>query len=193
MKIESVEKNNVFTVILASDNNEFIGKCYLKRIDDNILEVSSTIARKTYGKSLYQAAAMIAKSENSFIVSDRTGDTRESAMANWDKFENNEYKSNKILLDEHFSDLIDFTCIEDDPVYFHGYNMEESKTFKKSYSKVKEFSFPEESIKVWDEFYITGYELEDTSFIDEDYPLTIKESNSLEEKEKPKRKSRIRP
>jgi len=193
MKIESQKKGDVITLIIANDNNEFLAKCHLTKINDDLLVVSGPIGRKTYGKTLYQAAAMLANKDNKFVVSDRSGSTRESAMNNWLKFLNNEYKCNKIEIPEEHCEKIDFTNIDDDPVYFHGFNMKPTKKFENSHSEVKEFSFPKRDLEEWDTFYGIGYDLENTKFIDEDYPVTIKESNGLDEpvKQRQRIKKRI--
>ena len=91
---------------------------------------------------LYKAAAMYAYTKNKFITSDREGDTREAAMKHWLNFFNDKYKCNKVKLEEEHTDGIDFTSDEDDPVYFHAYNMKDNDNFKKAYTDVKEFSIP---------------------------------------------------
>ncbi len=179
-------KNNKDLVIFSENQignktlKEFIGEITfdLIRTEEmySIYQVSSAVARKGFGYMLYQCAVMYCATKNAYLCSDRDGDSKESAMHQWIKLNQNNLDIDTVeLTDEECYNIDAFTNIDVSPEYYYAIQLKPTDYFLTHFSNVEFFSFKEEAAaNDWHEFFTRAYEYENKEqnlFIDREFPL----------------------
>lgn len=171
-----IESDGTYHFCICTEKMTLLAYAQLHEIGDNLLEVSSPVARSGMGTLLYQNLAKFAGFHNHHIVSDRTGDTRSAAMAKWEILYQSLAESHIRPLPEQYNeDIVEQLGNEDDCVQpiLHGYRMPADPAFLAGLKYIDELEHPDtllELISLGKEWYSDAYEMDSNRFINEKYP-----------------------
>lgn len=173
IELKIKEKLNNIYIFLFDKSDNFFGFASLVKIDEDLMEVKSIVARKGYGKVLYENMLMYGNEKECFICSSRDGDTRENSLKRWNQIYEDESLNKKLIDEEHLEEIFEFADIDTEPVFFYGYNKKITSDYNPQY-KISDKEFNRLHKKSTEIFSIC-YENEDNSIIDKHYPIKKKQ------------------
>lgn len=167
---------------IYTEEGHFIGTSNLRNVGNKYLEVDGPVARRGYGKHLYDFMAMYARENNKKIISSMDGDTREGGVKNWQRIYNDSSFNKEIIPEEYRLSLYEWTNEEETPFLFHASCLEPSSVYldnKLDNSDVTHFlKFSELKEKYNDVFGIT-YNSKNNEWIEDEYPASAMKLNEL--------------
>ena len=159
-------------IYIYTANGDFIASSHMKEVD-NYLSVDGTLARKGYGKHLYNFMAMYAYENDKYLISDMEGDCRGGALKNWQRmYENKNYQKKEV--EPEYRDYIDWTNEEETPYLFHGIKIKPNNFYLKNkldnedVAHFLEFAQYKENFK---DFFGIAYDNDSNEFLDKEYPI----------------------
>jgi hypothetical protein len=167
--IENKTPNSV--VAIYDDNDNFLARGCLYKLNDEFSTVTGVVARKGFGKMLYETLAMIAHQQKIFMCTEREGGSPNEKI--WELYKNiyNEKNIIKKPIDDKYS--VDYFVLNKKsnyPEQFTGYQLAPSTSFINS---IVGSTLSRELIDKCKTFFDRAYEKEGMSndWIDEEYPL----------------------
>lgn len=163
---------NRHEIYIYTNNGDFIASSHIQEID-NYFAVDGSLARKGYGKHLYNFMAMYAYENDKYLISDMEGDCRSGALKNWQRmYENKNYQKKEI--ESEYRKSLDWTNKEETPFLFHGIKIKPNEFYLKNkldnedVTHFLEFTKYKESFQ---DFFGIAYDNDSNDFLDKDYPL----------------------
>lgn len=156
-------------VFLFDNNHNFYGCGRLKEISSELLELVSVVARKGYGKQLYDNMLMYSNEKNKYMCSSRDGDTREGSLSRWNKIYNDNNIERIEISEDYLDEIYEFTDKEESPVLFFAYNKKIDSSYNPNY-KVEDKKIIK-YVELSEDIFSSCYENEDNGIIDKYYPI----------------------
>ena len=146
----------------------------MKNVGNKYLEVDSVVARKGYGKHLYNFIAMYAHENNKLIISAMDGDTRTGALRNWERISKDNSFNHENLSDDFRELVLEETTKEDAPYLFIASNLKPCPIYtaaKLDNEDVSHFLKFRTIKEKYSEIFATAYHKDSTDWIDTDFPI----------------------
>ena len=165
---------NKHEIYILTNKGDFIGSTYLNDIN-GFMEIDGPVARRGYGKYLFDFSAMYAEELGKKIMSAIDGDTRGGALRQWERLYK-EKSVKKVLIPEHLrEELYEFTNIEEAPELFYASSIQPSELYLKSKldnKDVSHFMWFADLKEKYKDVFGTTYQLDCNKWIDEEFPLS---------------------
>lgn len=160
---------------------------------DNYFSVDGSLARKGYGKHLYNFMAMYAYENDKHLISDMEGDCRSGALKNWQRmYENKNYKKKKV--ESEYRVGIEWTDEEETPFLFYGIKIKPNDFYLKNKLDNEDVSHFLQFAKYKENFqdlFGIVYDDDNNDFLDKELPINrfkidkmLKSEPELEQKRK---------
>lgn len=184
--------DNRHEIYIYTDNGDFIASSYMKEVD-NYFSVDGSLARKGYGKHLYNFMAMYAYENDKHLISDMEGDCRSGALKNWQRmYENKNYQKKKV--ESEYRIGIEWTNEEETPYLFHGIKIKPNDFYLKNKLDNEDVSHFLKFAKYKENFsdlFGIVYDDDNNDFLDQELPINrfkidkmLKSEPELEQKRK---------
>ena len=179
-------------IYIYTDNGDFIASSYMKEVD-NYFSVDGSLARKGYGKHLYNFMAMYAYENDKHLISDMEGDCRSGALKNWQRmYENKNYQKKKV--ESEYRVGIEWTDEEETPFLFYGIKIKPNDFYLKNKLDNEDVSHFLQFAKYKENFqdlFGIVYDDDNNDFLDQELPINrfkidkmLKSEPELEQKRK---------
>jgi hypothetical protein len=162
-------------IMIYSPFNDFLGSAYLSKLgDSNTFVINTPVARKGFGKVLIEASLMHVTNKGGMLASVRDGKNKSGIYDQLERIYKGEYGGSKFKLPKIQNQEMSFTSEDEEPHLFFGYKVKPSKSFAASCVD-KDIDKEKKSLlsldKIHEETFFISYQENDTSWIDEEYPL----------------------
>jgi hypothetical protein len=167
-----IENNNPNSVVaIYDDNDNFMARGCLYQLDKELSTITGVVARKGFGKILYETLAMVAHQKNIHMCTEREGGSPNEKI--WELYKNLHARKDiirKPIDDKYSMDYFDLTKKDEYPEQFTAYQLKPTKKFVASL--VSEVA-SEDLLNRCKTFFDRAYEKEGmcNNWIDEEYPL----------------------
>ena len=159
-------------IYIYTDNGDFIASSYMKEVD-NYFSVDGSLARKGYGKHLYNFMAMYAYENDKHLISDMEGDCRSGALKNWQRmYENKNYQKKKV--EPEYRVGIEWTEEEETPFLFYGIKIKPNDFYLKNKLDNEDVSHFLQFAKYKENFqdlFGIVYDDDNNDFLDQELPI----------------------
>lgn len=164
--------DNRHEIYIYTDNGDFIASSYMKEVD-NYFSVDGSLARKGYGKHLYNFMAMYAYENNKHLISDMEGDCRSGALKNWQRmYENKNYQKKKVEC--KYRSGIEWTNEDEVPYLFYGIKIKPNNFYLKNKLDNEDISHFLKFAKYKENFsdlFGIVYDDDNNDFLDKEIPI----------------------
>lgn len=172
---------NKHEIYILTNKGDFIGSTYLNDIN-GFMEIDGPVARRGYGKYLYDFSAMYADELGKKIMSAIDGDTRGGALRQWERLYKDNNTKKELIPEELREELMDYTNIDETPELFYASSMKPSELYLKSKldnNDISHFMWFADLKEKYKDVFGTTYQLDCNKWIDEEFPVSRKLINEL--------------